>query len=148
MTPEHQQIHHNTIRPTSTICPWARCGQSSGDTRGLDTLEGEKETVMHLVRTPHTHGFPGVCFLVFPFSPPRATDSKPSAVFLHCASAETTTDITGHAATGCSAHSNRDVTGQRMKSHFTKSQNLSRSQKKLARCSPDSARRQSCQHGA
>ncbi len=41
MTPEYQQIHHNPIRPSITICPWARYAQSSGDTHGFDTLERE-----------------------------------------------------------------------------------------------------------
>lgn len=40
--PQNQQIHNNTIRPSITICPWARYGQSSVDTHGFDTLERER----------------------------------------------------------------------------------------------------------
>lgn len=67
MKPEYQELYHNSIRPSITICPWARSGQSYRHT-WIWHFHERKETVIHLVSTQHTYGFPRGCFppLFFP----------------------------------------------------------------------------------
>lgn len=64
-------------------------GKEVEDSSAGLTLVTERETVICLVDAQDTYGFPQSLFsssLIF--SPPRATDLKPSAVSPHCALAE------------------------------------------------------------